>query len=69
MIKHFENFRKRANYGNYWIKENIRITAEEVKSAIKKVGKRKAPSHDGMLDIIFQKREWKKLIMRIKLEE
>ena len=68
MIKHFENFRKRENYGNYWIRENVRITAEEVKRAFKKVGKKKAPSQDGMMDLLFQKREWRRLILRIKSE-
>ena len=44
MIKHFANFRKRANYGNYWIKEHSRIAVEEVKKALNKVEKAKALS-------------------------
>ena len=34
-----------------------------------KIGTKKAPSMDGLLDLIFQKKEWKKMLTRIRFEE
>ena len=38
----------------------ITIDLGEVKRAMKKMGKNKAPSVDGMMDTIFQEEEWLK---------
>ena len=35
------------------IKNGINITTSEIIHAMNKIGKNKAPSYDGMLDIIF----------------
>jgi len=36
---------------------------KEVKYAIYKIGKNKAPSYDGLMDIIFQKRMYKRIYL------
>jgi hypothetical protein len=41
--------------------EVVRISALEIRKAIQSIGKNKAHSTDGIMDIIFQKETWKKL--------
>ena len=38
-------------------RDYIWITSNDVKDAMRKVGTKKAPAADGMLDIIFQQKE------------
>jgi len=40
------------------------IGKRDVKEAIKKMGKKKAPSVDGLMDVIFEKSTWKKIKIR-----
>ena len=41
------------------IDEPYTVTKKEIKYALYKIGKDKAPSYDGLMDIIFQKRMYK----------
>ena len=38
--------------------EKIQINDREIKRAMRIMGKKKAPSTDGVLDLIFEPKEW-----------
>jgi len=58
-----EQFNEEASQHEIIIDDPYTVTKKEVIYAMYKIGKNKAPSYDGLLDIIFQKQMYKHILI------